>query len=632
MTVYRNGVALEPLVATIVVAASDSLYPERADYHCDGVADNVEIQAAINALPAGGGRVVLLEGTFDISNDIDLVSNLKLSGQGDSTILQMADGVAGDHCLTGNAITNVEISDLLVDGDKAAQTGVQTQFGIYWTTVSHSIIIGVSVIDVGSSAALSGYGIYFNNCDHNVVTNCKLSGCKRENIVIFNGSDYNIFSNSITRDCDDRNVVIHDSSYNLITNIVSDNSGNDGINITGACIGNEISDCIIANSGAEGIYTEGGADAHIVNNVIYNSATYGISVTSPGASIIGNRVYDSGSQGVYVIAAECVISENRVINSTGQGIYAQTDRGIISGNYVIDGSTVAIIVRNSSYCVIQGNLCKDNNSAGIFLDSSYYCTISGNSLVNNGGAGGGGDNGIHIDGDSDYNLIIGNTFDKGANQDDGIRLFAGATGNILRDNQLVNGGNFNNINDVGTGTEIYAQHSDLFMDVLAVSATHVRSNEDLSAGIPITFTIDAQPDVPRTLSGHFDSNVNITAYTIVITGVDAKGHTITETLTEADGWDWETDNAFATITSIIMTARTGTGVGDTMDIGITDVLGLSNIFYATGDVYKIKKNNANAIVAGAQVSTTYYTYDMAVIGLAVGDDFTIWFRSNLNII
>ena len=171
--------------------------------------------------------------------------------------------------------------------------------------------------------------------------------------------------------------------------------------------------------------------------------------------------------------------------------------------------------------------------------------------------------------------------------------------------------------------------ADLFMDVLAVSTTHVRANEDLSMATPITFTIDAQPDVPRTLSGHFDSHVNITKYDIEIIGVDAKGNAVTETKDEADGWDWETNNAFATITSIKMLSRTGTGVGDTMDIGITDVLGLFNNIYAAENVYKIKKNNANDVVAVAQVNTTYGTYDMAVIGLAAGNDFTIWYKTNL---
>lgn len=172
--------------------------------------------------------------------------------------------------------------------------------------------------------------------------------------------------------------------------------------------------------------------------------------------------------------------------------------------------------------------------------------------------------------------------------------------------------------------------ADLFMDVLAVSATAIRSNELLNAATPITFTLDAQPDVPRTLSGHFDTHAQITAYTIVITGTDAKGNTVTETFTEAASpWDFETVNAYATITSIIMTARTGSGAGDTMDIGVTDVLGLSNEIYSTSDVYKIKKNAANAVVAVAQVNATYHTYDMAVIGLAATDDFTIWYKTRL---
>jgi peptidoglycan/xylan/chitin deacetylase (PgdA/CDA1 family) len=179
---------------------------------------------------------------------------------------------------------------------------------------------------------------------------------------------------------------------------------------------------------------------------------------------------------------------------------------------------------------------------------------------------------------------------------------------------------------------VQQQVSDMFMDVLAVSATHVRSNEDLSAATPITFTIDAQPDVPRTLSWSFDSHAQITEYDMEVIGVDAKGNTVTETWDETAGWSGETSNAFATITSIKMTSRTGTGVADTMDIGITDVLGLSNIIYATSDVFKIKKNTANATVATSQVNTPYDTYDMSVIGLGAADDFTIWYKSNLNII
>ena len=51
-------------VATYIVAASDSRNKDLADFVADGTNDEVEIQAAIDALPATGGVVYLLEGTF----------------------------------------------------------------------------------------------------------------------------------------------------------------------------------------------------------------------------------------------------------------------------------------------------------------------------------------------------------------------------------------------------------------------------------------------------------------------------------------------------------------------------------------------------------------------------------------
>ena len=50
--IYRRGASQS---ATFVVAASDSLHQGYADYVCDGVDDQVEIQAAIDALPSKDG-------------------------------------------------------------------------------------------------------------------------------------------------------------------------------------------------------------------------------------------------------------------------------------------------------------------------------------------------------------------------------------------------------------------------------------------------------------------------------------------------------------------------------------------------------------------------------------------------
>ncbi|MBU0572194.1 hypothetical protein KKH23_03295 [Patescibacteria group bacterium] len=74
--------------AAFVVTASDAstLAKQQADYVCDGTADEVEIQAAIDALPAGGGTICLLGGNFYTSDIITLRSNLCIDGLGSSCI------------------------------------------------------------------------------------------------------------------------------------------------------------------------------------------------------------------------------------------------------------------------------------------------------------------------------------------------------------------------------------------------------------------------------------------------------------------------------------------------------------------------------------------------------------------
>lgn len=58
------------------------------DYLCDGTDDQVEINAAIQALPSGGGEIVILDGTYNISATIDIrIDNVTLNGNGSNTVL-----------------------------------------------------------------------------------------------------------------------------------------------------------------------------------------------------------------------------------------------------------------------------------------------------------------------------------------------------------------------------------------------------------------------------------------------------------------------------------------------------------------------------------------------------------------
>ena len=75
--------------ASIIVAAKDSPGKKRADYTCDGKNDQAEIQKAIDALPASGGVVELLEGTFNFGNEVEITkNNVTIKGAGKSAVLK----------------------------------------------------------------------------------------------------------------------------------------------------------------------------------------------------------------------------------------------------------------------------------------------------------------------------------------------------------------------------------------------------------------------------------------------------------------------------------------------------------------------------------------------------------------
>ena len=68
--------------ATLFVVASNAKDITGADYVCDGTADDVQIQAAIDAVALTGGVVQLSEGLFSISTRIVPKADVWLRGAG----------------------------------------------------------------------------------------------------------------------------------------------------------------------------------------------------------------------------------------------------------------------------------------------------------------------------------------------------------------------------------------------------------------------------------------------------------------------------------------------------------------------------------------------------------------------
>lgn len=132
----RQGVVIEAAIAPMfpfpaqlfrVVAAADASVEVRkaARYVCDGVADQVQIQAAIDAAKAEGGGIVQLSGgTFNLTATLSITGNTDednadtttLRGVGaQATTLKMASNVNGVE-LTNWAMANIEDLGIVVAG------------------------------------------------------------------------------------------------------------------------------------------------------------------------------------------------------------------------------------------------------------------------------------------------------------------------------------------------------------------------------------------------------------------------------------------------------------------------------------------------------------------------------------
>ena len=115
------------MAAAFTVASNDATDAAKAtaDYVCDGVADDEEINAAIAALGSFGGTVELSEGDFNITATIVLEHATNLIGQGiNSTNIVVTVGSAIDIISSnGQAITYPRVADMYLFGRTASASG-----------------------------------------------------------------------------------------------------------------------------------------------------------------------------------------------------------------------------------------------------------------------------------------------------------------------------------------------------------------------------------------------------------------------------------------------------------------------------------------------------------------------------
>lgn len=406
----RGIIAGDEGIATLVVAASDSLRPANADTRCDGADDDLTIQGQLNTLPAAGGRVVLLEGNYTCEGDITIPANATLEGQGYATILKFS-GASVANCLTidGDNVTVTGMKIELVAGAGGAGTRpnvVRADNHKYillenlWITGDHS------VADDGSNARQNG--IFFTTVRRSKIVNCHIQDNDRHGLMATNSR----------------------------SNVISGNH--------------------FYSNGWHGAYLSTCSDNTIVGNIFDGNVQIGLAFMNADRNqITGNRSENNTREGIYFGSIDLsVISGNVVRSNSRTGILLSScNNNTITGNTVLStgGAYAGIALNSSDENTVTGNQSRNNGGHGIQLFRANYNVITGNGSHDN------GLDGINVTGDattnSDYNTLSGNACH--GNTDDGIAL-EGTTDcnkNIVVSNQLT-GNSGTALVDNGTATQI----------------------------------------------------------------------------------------------------------------------------------------------------------------------------------
>jgi hypothetical protein len=406
------------------------------------LADGLAAAAAQNktlVVPPGNYRCV----------DVVIPAGCSVRGFGAATTLsRVSTGIAGlSNVLRVNG-SNVSISDLTLDGNKAGVASADNR-GVIDGSLADVDNVSISNCTISNGAEK---GIRFVNHGSGLsINNCRIIDCDEDAIIIQqtsqDGSDVSVIGCDISTTVSGAGGILCRGSNDGITwfqrrVVIANNRVVLPISGAGLCIEQWCEDCSITGNvtdgGSFGISNGPGHRTAITGNTVRRATTIGIEAAADEAdfSTCAGNVVDCNH--VTLTGISCSVGINRVV-ITGNTIRYPNDHGI----HLTD-VTEAIVNDNS----ILSDSTTDGTPYGIRFQSGTDVVCNGNMIDGTTPNAGVGDNGIFF-GDITNLTCVGNMV---KNHRNGIRLvsavsaYAGAiVGNTLR-------GNTNNYADSLTGT------------------------------------------------------------------------------------------------------------------------------------------------------------------------------------
>lgn len=122
----------------VIGTATNGWTTADCDYLCDGISDDVEFNAAIADIPSSGGEIVVLSGTYVLSEPLEILNKISMVGSGQVQIKrQTTSGATSLNYMV--CVQNGALSNLHFDGNSSIFQG--SPQNIYEVVAGPSCII-----------------------------------------------------------------------------------------------------------------------------------------------------------------------------------------------------------------------------------------------------------------------------------------------------------------------------------------------------------------------------------------------------------------------------------------------------------------------------------------------------------
>lgn len=358
-----------------VVGTSTAGWTENdCDYLCDGVDDQVEINAALQALPEGGGEVKILDGTYCVSAPILMNrDNMTLRGNYPATVLQRCWNSSLQEGLIHIMSYGCSVRELTIDGNADNYSEVNN-FCIYvgqarnviadnrCSNCRNGIILLSAKNSIVKNNICSGglYGIYMKSCENNTLEGNEILVNEAIGICLNSSDNNRLIGNS----CDRGNIGINlsTSSYNTLSaNTCTEGEAGIYLRQTEHCnmIGN-----ICTNNLSESISLNKCKNLAATGNIT-DDCYWGFSINELKDSTVTGNACCNNDYGIQMSASQNnIIGENICHRGTG-----------LSSDYNVNQFTIYFTGTENNNNLISNNMIMGKN---------YVCEGgTGNEFVNN---------------------------------------------------------------------------------------------------------------------------------------------------------------------------------------------------------------------------------------------------------